>query len=170
MAFEIFNFRSEFQGEFMASMSSMIKGLSAAVLLLVTPSGASVQSCAAGLRRGPPDPRICSVTGRNMPTLAYRVETDAGSIVFSSDQNGSDPKFVEFAKGADILVMHLMTPVGMKNPLHAEPAVVGRMAQEVRPGRLILSHIGLAGPELDAAIYFTGRYHPRRALPSSSRN
>src|SRR5262249_7706560 len=28
----------------------------------------------------------------NMPTLAYRVETPAGSVVFSSDQNGTNPK------------------------------------------------------------------------------
>jgi ribonuclease BN (tRNA processing enzyme) len=95
----------------------------------------------------------------NMPTLAYRVETDQGSIVFSSDQNGSDPAFVEFAKGADILIMHLMTPVGMKNPLHAEPAVVGRIAQEVRPGRLIVSHIGLTGAALDAAIADLKRFY-----------
>src|SRR5262249_18639194 len=28
----------------------------------------------------------------NMPTLAYRVETRDGTIVFSSDQNGTNPK------------------------------------------------------------------------------
>ena len=32
----------------------------------------------------------------NMPTLAYRVQTRDVSIVFSSDQNGTNPKFVEF--------------------------------------------------------------------------
>lgn len=95
----------------------------------------------------------------NMLALAYRVETDEGSIVFSSGQNGSDPHFVDFAKGADILIVHLMTPVGMKNPLHAEPAVVGRIAQEVRPGRLIVSHIGLAGPALDAAVADLKRFY-----------
>ena len=30
----------------------------------------------------------------NMPTLAYRVEMPAGSVVFSSDQNGTNPEFV----------------------------------------------------------------------------
>jgi hypothetical protein len=29
--------------------------------------------------------------------LAYRVETPAGSVVFSSDQTGTNPKFVDFA-------------------------------------------------------------------------
>ena len=88
----------------------------------------------------------------NMPTLAYRVETNEGSIVFSSDQNGTDPKFADFARNANILIMHLQTPIGAKNPLHAAPAVVGQVAQAAKPGRLIISHIGLTGADLDAAI------------------
>ncbi len=64
----------------------------------------------------------------NLPTLAYRVETRGVSVVFSSDQNGTNPKFVDFAKGANVLIMHLATNVA-NNPLHASPAVVGRVAQ-----------------------------------------
>lgn len=89
----------------------------------------------------------------NMPTLAYRVETPAGSVVFSSDQNGTDPKFVDFARDADTLIVHMQVPAGTtNNPLHAAPAVVGRLAQNARVRRLIVSHIGLAGPALEAAI------------------
>ena len=77
-----------------------------------------------------------------MPTLAYRVQLRDKSIVFSSDQNGTNPGFVQFAKGADILIMHLAIPAGAKNPLHAAPEVVGRIAQEAGVGRLIVSHIG----------------------------
>ena len=88
----------------------------------------------------------------NMPTLAYRVETSDGSVVFSSDQNGTDPKFVDFARNANLLIMHLQIPVGATNPLHAAPAVVGRIAEEAHVGHLIVSHIGLIGPALDAAI------------------
>jgi ribonuclease BN (tRNA processing enzyme) len=95
----------------------------------------------------------------NMPTLAYRVKTRNVSVVFSSDQNGTDPKFVEFAKGANVLIMHLAIAPGEKNPLHATPAVVGRIAQEAGVGQLIVSHIGLFN--LDAAItdlrkFYTG--------------
>ena len=43
----------------------------------------------------------------NVSTLAYRVQTRDVSVVFSSDQNGTNPRFVEFAKGANVLVMHL---------------------------------------------------------------
>jgi hypothetical protein len=43
----------------------------------------------------------------NMPTLAYRVQIGNVSVVFNSDQNGTDQKFVEFAIGANVLIMHL---------------------------------------------------------------
>jgi ribonuclease BN (tRNA processing enzyme) len=86
----------------------------------------------------------------NMPTLAYRVETPAGSVVFSSDQNGTNPKFVDFARNANVLVMHLAIAAGATSPLHAAPAVVGRIAREAGVGRLIVSHIGQY--DLDAAI------------------
>jgi ribonuclease BN (tRNA processing enzyme) len=77
-----------------------------------------------------------------MPTLAYRVQIRDKFIVFSSDQNGTNPGFVQFAKGADVLIMHLAIPAGAKNPLHAAPEIVGRIAQEAGAGRLIVSHIG----------------------------
>src|SRR5687767_3893548 len=77
----------------------------------------------------------------NLPTLAYRVQSRGVSAVFSSDQNGTNPNFVEFAKGANVLIMHLATNVA-NNPLHASPAVVGRIAQGAGVGRLIVSHLG----------------------------
>jgi ribonuclease BN (tRNA processing enzyme) len=86
-----------------------------------------------------------------MPTLAYRVKVRNISIVFSSDQTGTDPKFVDFAKGANILIMHLALAAGVKNnPLHASPDVVGRVAQEAGTARLIVSHIGIF--DLNAAL------------------
>jgi len=79
----------------------------------------------------------------NTPTLAYRVKVQDVSIVFSSDQTGTDPRFVYFARGANILVMHLGVAAGVKkHPLHAGPEVVGRVAEEARVGQLIVSHIG----------------------------
>jgi ribonuclease BN (tRNA processing enzyme) len=86
----------------------------------------------------------------NLPTLAYRVETQGGTVVYSSDQTGTNPRFANFAKGADILVMHLATGVGSTNPIQALPAVVGSVAQSANPKRLILSHIG--NFDLDAAV------------------
>ena len=48
----------------------------------------------------------------NIPTLAYRVQTRNVSIVFSSDQTGTNPRFIEFAQGANVLVMHFATAAG----------------------------------------------------------
>jgi len=86
----------------------------------------------------------------SMPTLAYRVQTRDVSVVFSSDQNGTNPHFVDFARGANMLIMHLNIAAGATNPSHASPAVVGRIAQEAGVKRLVVSHIGRF--DLDAAI------------------
>jgi len=86
----------------------------------------------------------------NLPTLAYRVETQGRSIVFSSDQNGTNPRFADFARNANLLVMHLAIGVGANNPNQALPSVVGSVAQSTNPRRLILSHI--AQFDLDAAV------------------
>jgi ribonuclease BN (tRNA processing enzyme) len=86
----------------------------------------------------------------NLPTLAYRVETQGVTVVLSSDQNGTNPRFPDFAKGADILLMHLAIGVNAKNPNQALPAVVGSVAQSANPKRLVLSHIG--NFDLDAAV------------------
>jgi len=95
----------------------------------------------------------------NIPTLAYRVQTRDVSIVFSSDQTGANPKFIEFAKGANVLIMHLAIAVGDNRGVHASPEVVGRVAQDAGVGRLVLGHIGLF--PLDPAIaelkkFYTG--------------
>jgi ribonuclease BN (tRNA processing enzyme) len=90
------------------------------------------------------------IAPQNIPALAYRVETGGVSIVFSTDQNGTDPRFVTFAKDANVLIMHLAIAAGATSPLHAAPAVVGRIAKEAGVGRLIVSHIGQFN--LDQAI------------------
>jgi ribonuclease BN (tRNA processing enzyme) len=86
----------------------------------------------------------------NLPNLAYRVETQGKTIVYSSDQNGTNPRFPDFARNANLLIMHLAIGVGAKNPNQALPDVVGRIAQSANPGRLVLSHI--ARFDLDAAV------------------
>ena len=72
----------------------------------------------------------------NIPSLAYRVQTRDTSIVFSSDQTGTNPNFIEFAKGANVLIMHVAIPVADNR------GVVGHIAQEAGVGRLVVSHFG----------------------------
>jgi ribonuclease BN (tRNA processing enzyme) len=83
-----------------------------------------------------------SVPHANVPTLAYKVQAAGATAVFSSDQTGTNPRFAEFARASDMLVMHLTIGAGESSPLHASPDVVGRVAREANARRLILSHIG----------------------------
>ena len=94
----------------------------------------------------------------NIPALAYRVQAGDVSIVFSTDQTGTNPRFIEFARDADVLVMHLALAADAADSLlHASPAVVGRVARDAGVGRLILSHIGQF--DLEQAIAEVKRYY-----------
>ena len=78
-----------------------------------------------------------------VPALGFRVEVDGKSVVFASDQNGSDPEFIEFAKDASLLVMHMVIPEGANQrakQLHAEPSRIGEVADEAGADQLLLSH------------------------------
>lgn len=79
----------------------------------------------------------------DVPALAFRIESPRGTIVLSADQNGSRKEFIDFARGADILMM----PAAIDEDadaesrfLHAPPSVVGKIAAEVQPKMLVLDH------------------------------
>ena len=98
-----------------------------------------------------------------VPAVAFRVTAGDTSWVFASDQNGSDPAFTEFAKGATVLVMHLVIPEGAEGvvrQLHAPPSVIGDIAATAAPGKLVLSHFMARGlKSLDDSIALVqGRY------------
>ena len=78
-----------------------------------------------------------------VPALGYRVTIDDVSIVFASDQNGSSDAFIDFARDATVLVMHLPIPEGATGAaikLHARPSDVARVAKAAGAGTLVLSH------------------------------
>ena len=78
-----------------------------------------------------------------VPALGFRVRVRDVTIVFASDQNGSDPAFAGFAAGATALVMHMPIPDGAKGSalqLHAPPARIGEIAAKASVETLILSH------------------------------
>ncbi|WP_114785148.1 MBL fold metallo-hydrolase [Vibrio tetraodonis] len=79
----------------------------------------------------------------DVPCLAYRIESEEGVMVISAEQNGSNPDFVEFAKGADILLMPLAIHEQadeVSSFLHAKPSIVGKIAAQVNPKLLVLNH------------------------------
>jgi ribonuclease BN (tRNA processing enzyme) len=78
-----------------------------------------------------------------VPAVAFRVRVDEETIVFASDQNGSNPLFPEFAKDAGILVMHMVVPedaTGVARRLHAPPSLIGGIADQANARKLVLSH------------------------------
>ena len=78
-----------------------------------------------------------------VPTVAFRVSIGDVSLVFASDQNGGNPAFVDFARDASVLVMHMVVPegvTGVGRKLHAPPSVIGDIAAKAGPGKLVLSH------------------------------
>jgi ribonuclease BN (tRNA processing enzyme) len=87
--------------------------------------------------------RAIGVPHGSTPSIAYRVRIADRTVVFGSDQNGSDPKFVNFAANADVMVMHFTLSQKALDPLvqlHARPATVGQVAQGAKVKRLVLSH------------------------------
>ena len=92
-----------------------------------------------------------------IPALAYRVRAQNATIVFSTDQTGTNPRFVDFARRADVLVMHLAIAAGATSPLHASPDVVARVARDAQVGRLVLSHIGQF--DLEPAVADVKKYY-----------
>lgn len=94
----------------------------------------------------------------NVPSVGYRVRVGDRSVVFGSDQTGTDPKFTAFASGADVLVLHLA--VSSQAPaqvtaLHATPARVGEMARDAKARRLVLSHFIKAPPVVPTPQWFS---------------
>jgi ribonuclease BN (tRNA processing enzyme) len=89
--------------------------------------------------------RGIGVPHANVPTIGYRIDVDDVSIAFSSDQNGSDPAFVDFIQGVDVLVIHMTANenvTGFGAQLHAKPSIWGQMARRGAAGRVLVSHIG----------------------------
>jgi ribonuclease BN (tRNA processing enzyme) len=96
-----------------------------------TDSESGIEIYAIGVPHGP------------VPALAYRINIGQKSIVFAGDQNGSSDAFIEFARGANVLVMHLAVPENIGRVgrnLHATPGVIGKIAAETGAAELVLSH------------------------------
>jgi ribonuclease BN (tRNA processing enzyme) len=79
----------------------------------------------------------------DVPALGFRVEVGGRSVAFSSDQNGTDPRFMEFVEDVDLLVVHFAgnEDGSGRADLHAKPSAWGKIANEAKVGRLILSHL-----------------------------
>lgn len=78
-----------------------------------------------------------------VPALAYRLQLRDHKLVWSGDQNGDNPAFVDFARGADVLIMHHAVPEQAERiaaRLHARPSEIGNVAASAKVHTLVLSH------------------------------
>ena len=108
------------------------------------------------------------ITGRgvphgDVPAIGFRVDLGDSSIAFSSDQNGSDPAWIDFIEGVDVLVIHLgigENSTGPATALHAKPSVWGQMAQAANVEHLIVSHISTSSADelAESLEYIRGAY------------
>jgi ribonuclease BN (tRNA processing enzyme) len=124
-------------------LSGTVGGPGAGVPLAVTEVDAAGTAPVTVLDAGTLRVTALPVAHGNVPAIAYRVEVGERSIVFSSDQNGKTAGFAAFARGADVLVMHLVlssrAPAAQQG-LHALPHTVGEVAAAANPKKLVLGH------------------------------
>lgn len=106
----------------------------------------------------------------DVPCLSYRIETALGTIVVSADQNGSNKAFIDFAKGADMLVMPLAIDESADKTskfMHAAPDVVGKVAAAINPKVLILNHfMGKSLRMKDRSVHIVRKYYHGKVYTS----
>ena len=114
----------------------------------------------------------------DVPALAYKIVSEKGTIVVagSGGHNQSDDfrkAFVDFAKGADVLMMPMPIDENADKAstfLHAKPSTIGKVAAEINPKVLVLSHFlgrGLVLKDQSTEIvkkYYKGRVYEGRDL------
>ena len=86
-----------------------------------------------------------------MPSVAFRVDCGAASVVFSGDISASTASFIALAKNCSMLVHDFALPEGdvPNGKLHAKPSAVGYTAQQSAAKRLLLSHLM---PPIESAL------------------
>jgi ribonuclease BN (tRNA processing enzyme) len=85
-------------------------------------------------------------TNHTEGSLAFRIEADSKSLVYSGDTDVSD-SLVALAQGADLLVLESANPD--KVPGHLTPGEAGRLAARAGVRRLLLTHFYPPCDEVD---------------------
>jgi ribonuclease BN (tRNA processing enzyme) len=85
-------------------------------------------------------------TNHTAGSLAYRVEADGRSLVYSGDTDESD-SLVDLARGADLLVLESAHPFKVTG--HLTPGEAGHLAARAGVARLVLTHFYPPCDEVD---------------------
>jgi ribonuclease BN (tRNA processing enzyme) len=110
---------------------------------------------------------IRSIAGHHgdAPAIAYRVEYQTHSVVFSGDIDAQGlPALTTLAANAELLVFHavVLDPPGspaILYTLHTPPAAIGTLAGRCRVHALLLSHLSPAVESATAAVTASIRKH-----------
>ncbi|HZE21641.1 MAG TPA: ribonuclease Z [Desulfobaccales bacterium] len=100
----------------------------------------------------PEEVRLQGLVIKSAPTnhtegsLAYRVEAEGRSMVYSGDTDESD-SLVELAQGVDLLVLEAANPFKVAG--HLTPSEAGRLAARTGAARLLLTHFYPPCDEVD---------------------
>ncbi len=79
-------------------------------------------------------------------SVAYRVETPAGTVAYTGD-TGPEPGLGEFMAGVELLISECSHPDPPIVDTHLTPEGLARLAEQAQPDLLLVTHIF---PELDA--------------------
>ena len=83
------------------------------------------------------------VSHSDIPTIAWRVDVEGYSLVFTGDFNNQKNQISKFAKGADALIVTHAIPEISRGKLrdkHVLPSQIGRIAQQANARMVILGH------------------------------
>jgi ribonuclease BN (tRNA processing enzyme) len=79
-----------------------------------------------------------------IPAVAYRIESDEGTVVISGDTRPSD-SLIELAKGADLLIHECSFPDDMmdiaRKTNHSAASEVGEVADRAGVKKVVLTHL-----------------------------
>ncbi len=95
-----------------------------------------------------------ALTAHTPDSIAYRIEAEGRSVVYSGDAAESG-HLAELARNADLLICECSLPNGWLKPDHLTAGQVGRIAQAARVHKLVLTH--LYPPALEADIVAQAR-------------
>lgn len=86
------------------------------------------------------DVKVSSIpAAHSFPSLHYRFDAEEVSVTISGDTDFSEA-LIELAQATDVLICEASLPDGLKQPGHLIPSEVGRIAQQAKAKRLILTH------------------------------
>ena len=79
-------------------------------------------------------------TGHTENSLAFKLESNGKSLVYSGDTDYSD-EFTEFANGCDLLLIECSLPDRLKRKGHLTPSDIIKISNLARPAIVVLTHM-----------------------------